>query len=142
MIRRALRISAFVLLAWGLPGCPATGNRSEEPAVRQAPAWVKTELYFGMARPGGGEIGEEEWNVFLAKEIAPRFPEGLTVLDACGQWRDTSGTIVREKTKLLILLHENSPEREEALEELVRIFKERFRQESVLRVRQQAEVRF
>ena len=142
MVRRAVLIPAFLFLAWLVPGCQTTESRAKTPATEEASTWVKTELYFGMTRPGGGEITGEEWDGFLEKEITPRFPDGLTVLDAHGQWRDTSGAIIREKTKLLILLHEKSPDRERAVEEIVRLYKERYQQESVLRVRQRAEALF
>ena len=142
MVRRTFLISGFLLLAWVLPGCQTTESRTEVPAREETAAWTKTELYFGLSRPGGGQVSGDEWDVFLEREITPRFPDGLTVLDANGQWRDKSGTIIREKTKLLILLHEQSPDRERAIDEIVRLYKERFQQESVLRVRQRAEVLF
>ena len=44
------------------------------------------------------------WQAFLAEEIAPRFPDGLTVLNAAGQWRDASSTMVREHTKVVLIL--------------------------------------
>ena len=52
----------------------------------------------------GGELGvtEEQWSDFVASEITPRFPGGLTVDDAMGQWRDTeTGKVVKEPSKEL-----------------------------------------
>ena len=49
-------------------------------------------------------VSDTAWRVFLAAEITPRFSDGLTVLDAAGQWRDGSGAIMRECTKLVIIL--------------------------------------
>ena len=36
--------------------------------------------------------------------MTPLFPDGLSVVDVAGQFRDDQGTIVREPTKLLIIL--------------------------------------
>ena len=36
------------------------------------------------------------WDAFLADTVTPRFPDGLTVLDARGQWRDSEGLIGKE----------------------------------------------
>ena len=42
-------------------------------------------------RGGRGGVGR-----FLDDEVTPRFPDGLSVLDVAGQYRDPSGRIVRE----------------------------------------------
>src|SRR5258705_7403509 len=45
------------------------------------------ELMFGRSIAGHLRVGEAAWARFLAREITPRFPDGLTVLDTAGQWR-------------------------------------------------------
>ena len=47
---------------------------------------VRTTLYFGLARPKGA-VTELEWQLFLRDEVTKRFPDGLTVWEAEGQWR-------------------------------------------------------
>lgn len=37
-------------------------------------------------------VSDEDWRAFLAAEVTPRFPDGLTVIDAAGQWRDGAAT--------------------------------------------------
>jgi hypothetical protein len=61
---------------------------------------LEIDLMFG--RNIGSELGVSEglWSDFVASEIMPRFPEGLTVLDAPGQWQDKErNTIVKEPSK-------------------------------------------
>ena len=53
---------------------------------------VRTTLYFGLARPKGA-VTELEWQIFLRDEVTRRFPDGLTVWEAEGQWRTPAGTI-------------------------------------------------
>lgn len=87
-------------------------------------------------------VSEEAWRSFLAEEVTPRFPDGLTVLDAAGQWRDGSGAIERERTKLLLVL---APPGEDALQrtdEIADAYRRAFSQSSVLQVVTEACVSF
>ena len=48
---------------------------------------------------------EELWSDFVASEITPRFPAGLTVDDALGQRRDAAtGKVIKEPSKELQLI--------------------------------------
>jgi hypothetical protein len=106
----------------------------EEKRVRTEP-FIRTELYFGRSSPDG-EINEEDFAVFLEEIVTREFPEGLTVLNGIGQFKDASGTIVQEKTKVLILLYQFETRRTVGRKiELIRNeYKKRFQQQSVLRV--------
>ena len=64
---------------------------------------VEYRLYFGLTDSGGGDIGQEEWQWFLDRVITPRFPNGLTVLEAYGQWQPPAGDPVRESTRVLVV---------------------------------------
>jgi len=129
-----------------LAGCQSTERRGEAEGLACAPARgttrVKTELYFGLSKPDGGAVSEAEWAAFLDREITPRFKDGLTVVNADGQWLEQSGKVAREKTKLVILIHEDTAERGRAIEELIARYKEAFRQESVLRVTRRVNAAF
>ncbi len=107
-----------------------------------AESWLQTTLYLGGSRPDGSTVSEAEWDKFLAEVVTPRFPDGLTVLAGRGQWRDGAGKIVREPTRLLIILHPATPETETKLAEVCRLYKERFGQEAVLQATTPATVRF
>ena len=37
---------------------------------------------------GRGKANDLRWTQFLAREVTPRFPDGLTVYETTGQWRD------------------------------------------------------
>lgn len=94
----------------------------------------RTELFFGLSRPGG-VVAEEEFQDFVDTVVTPRFPDGLTVVSAKGQFRDaTSGTPVKEDAKVLILLYPFSRSSSRAVDEIRQGYKERFDQQSVLRV--------
>jgi len=105
-----------------LPNCPAPAS----PATR-------VELFFGRGIPGGGEVSEAEWQAFLDGEITPLFPDGLTVVDLTGQWRDTAtGEIVEERSKQLILFAFEQASLAETIAGITAAYRERYQQQAVL----------
>jgi hypothetical protein len=91
------------------------------------------ELYFG--RNIGETLGvpEEAWAKFLDEEITPRFPDGLSVTDINGQWKDTaSGRIVREPGKVLGIIAPSDGATRTKLAEIIELYKSRHSQQSVL----------
>jgi hypothetical protein len=94
-------------------------------------AYMRTTLYFGLARPSG-MVSEAEWQTFLREDVTPRFPDGLTVLEGDGQWRRPDGSIGREHAKVLVILHDDKPSTQQALQTLVMRYKQVFAQQSVL----------
>jgi hypothetical protein len=92
---------------------------------------TRTTLYFGLAHPDG-RVSEREWKEFLKEQVTPRFPSGLTVWEANGQWRRSDGAIERERAKVLLLVHDNTPAIRDALAAVVAAYKRAYQQESVL----------
>jgi len=90
------------------------------------------ELLFGHRIGAQGRVGEGAWRHFLVREITPRFPDGLTIIEAKGQWRDpTTGRIVREPASVVMIALPGKPEDHDRLEEIARAYKKLFRQQSV-----------
>lgn len=115
-----------------LAGCAAP----HAPACRSGEqAMVSDQLYFGTDIPGGGRVSAEAWSAFLRDAVTPRFPQGLSVWAASGQWRGADGQVVREDSNVLSLVHADDAAAERAVQALVADYKTRFRQEAVLRVK-------
>lgn len=95
---------------------------------------MRLELLFGMARPGGAPITEQEWTAFVDAEITPRFPDGLTVLTGNGQWTDPAGRLTREPSRVLLVWYKPDRYSHYRIEAVRSAFKERFQQQSVMRV--------
>lgn len=108
-----------------------------------AAQYVKTELYYGAGlREGRGDY-ETLWNDYLDNDVTPRFREGLTLLEATGQWRVKEGNKPRRnRSKILILIHEASPKKFDMIEEVREIWKEKSGHRSVLKVTIPAEVSY
>ncbi|MGH6867709.1 MAG: DUF3574 domain-containing protein [Methylocella sp.] len=94
---------------------------------------VRLELLFGSERKNLTPIGEEEWAAFLAAEVTPRFPDGLTVLTGYGEWRDAAGSMVKETSRLLLIWYAPMADSDSRIETIRAAYKTRFGQESVLR---------
>ena len=90
------------------------------------------ELMFG--RNIGARIGvsEGDFGRFVDREILSRFPNGLTVFNAAGQWRDqASNKIVREPSKIVQIVLPGRVDDVARLKEVVEAYKARFKQHSV-----------
>jgi hypothetical protein len=125
-----VRAVACAAVAAALAACAAL-----EPACGPGEAAAVSDvLHFGTARPGGGEVSAVEWDEFLRDVVTPRFPEGLTVWRASGQWRSQRGTIVREPSYVLAIVHPRNARTDAAIAAIVREYKARFAQDAVLRV--------
>ncbi len=130
--RRTVLYGLLGLIGFGgLSGCEQDEVKPRTEATEQ---WVLDRLYFGRAMPEGGEVTQTAWDAFLAEVVTPRFPDGLTVWQAEGQWQEEAGQIIREGTFILEVVHPKGKPDDDKLEAIIATYKERFQQESVLRV--------
>lgn len=124
-----------LLLAFLCLTGPAAAERTM-PARRFAcaspdAAFIRTTLYFGLGQRLGW-ISAHQWRSFLRHEVTVRFPQGFTVLDAQGQWRGDNGVIMRERSKVLLIVHRDTAESWANIHALIALYRERYDQESVL----------
>lgn len=123
---------AVLLVAFAL--CLPVPALSQPACTGESFPMARLELYFGTQKPGGAPVTEAEWGAFLNEEVTPRFPDGLTVLRGNGQWRNAEGIITKETSAVLVILYEPSAEKDVAIEDIRAAYKDRFDQESVMRV--------
>lgn len=83
-----------------------------------------------MSVAGGISVSVAEWGGFLEATVTPRFPQGLSVTEASGQWRGADGVIVREPTHVLHLVHADDARSEMLVGEIVAAYKSQFQQEA------------
>jgi len=105
-------------------------------------ALVRDVVYFGRNRPGGGTVGDAEWRGFLDSVVTPRFPAGLTIVTALGQWQGGNGAVERERSELVTLLHSGDAAARRSVAEIAVEYRRRFQQEAVLRERTNTCARF
>jgi hypothetical protein len=97
--------------------------------------WVREQIYFGRNIGASGEVSDQQWQQFLESEIMPRFTDGLTLVQAQGQWKSEAGPLVRERSWLLVLYHPAEVTVDRKVEEVISAYKKAFSQEAVLRDR-------
>jgi hypothetical protein len=125
-----LRIAiAAALLA--LAACAQT----RQAASCAAPLRLATEvhLFFGGDAGQGRAVSDAEWAAFMAEEVTPRFADGLSVIDVAGQYREPSGQLVRERTKLIIVVVFDAPAHLSKVQAAIDAYNRRHNQNSVFR---------
>ncbi len=141
-------VTAAFLLALLL--CPALQAQTKptlhgDPAHPPAARWVDTRLYFGLGPAGDPTKGvtESAWRDFLDKEVTPRFPAGLSVLDVYGQWQSKSvKSVERIRSKMLVIDYPDTPANNAKIEAIRTAWKALTGDQSVLKVTQPAQVSF
>ena len=80
---------------------------------------------------GHGKASDARWRQFLAREVTPRFPDGLTVYETTGQWRDpATKAITREKSRVLRIIVPADIARDK-IDAVAAAYKTQFAQKSV-----------
>jgi hypothetical protein len=146
------------LLALALSGCaPAkvSSAGATAPTLTGDPAhpgrtqgWVDTKLYFGLGpidqtgdHPQG--VSESDWRAFLDREVTPRFPAGLSVVDVYGQWQGKNQTTPeRLRSKMLIIDYPDTQENRDKIEAIRAAWKQKTGDQSVMCVTEPADVSF
>ncbi|MES2627126.1 MAG: DUF3574 domain-containing protein [Pseudomonadota bacterium] len=135
----AWRVASALVVMLLLNGCAASRTTACRPGEEFA---VQDALYFGTGIPDDGVVTPEDWSMFLTATVTPRFPQGLTVSQASGQWRGEDGSIVQETSYVLELVHPDDVMSEQAVAEIISAYKTQFRQEAVLRVKHESCISF
>jgi Protein of unknown function (DUF3574) len=90
------------------------------------------ELLFGRMAGNRIVVSDIAFDRFVAHDIAPRFPDGLTVYNAVGHWRDpTTNKTNREPTKVVHIVLPGNAEDMQHLNEIVGAYKTQFKQQGV-----------
>jgi hypothetical protein len=111
---------------------PAASASAQIACRADQKASAVVEMMFG--RKIGERIGvtNAAWARFVDREITPRFPDGLSVVDAAGQWQDpVRKRVVREPSKIVTIVLRDSDKGQSEIEAIAQAYKKQFRQQSV-----------
>ena len=131
MIEPLGSVLLFVATVASIPRPTGGAPAPSTPCGPKGRPFTRTTRYFGLTA-GQSVISESDWKSFLAETVTPQFPDGLTVWEAKGQWRRADGRITRERAKVLLLVHEDTPAVRASLASLIDTYKQNFHQDSVL----------
>ena len=93
---------------------------------------VLVELFFGRNIPGREPLTDREWSDFAASVIAKEFPDGFTVTDGDGEWRDpATQRITHERSKILIVAAPSSSDLASRVFRVRDVYRRMYRQTSV-----------
>ncbi len=107
--------------------------------------WVDTRLYFGLGPADAPDKGVSEaaWREFLDKEVTPRFPAGLSVMDIYGQWQGKGETAPeRIRSKVLVIDYPATAANAAKIQAIRVAWKAKTGDQSVMKVTQAADVSF
>lgn len=142
--RAAAVVAALCVMACAMTGCRSVpvGGATTVGCEPGDATMIRDVLYFGRHRPDGSTVDEVQWRSFVDDVLTPRFPDGLTIVSATGQWRGGDGTIEREPSEVVTILHAGDAAARRAIDEVIEQYKRSFAQESVLRERATTCARF
>lgn len=111
---------------------PALAGAEETcPFPGQTPMLL-VQLFLGQPSGLAGLGFARAWEGFLHDTATRLLPDGFTVHDASGQWRDpATREISRERTKILMAAAPDSPDFRSHVAALADIYRKRFHQKSV-----------
>src|SRR5271155_737290 len=98
---RVKKIALFLLAFSAL----ASEAKAEPSCTAPAEMMARVELFFG----GSAATTPRAFADFLARQVTPRFPDGLSLFEGYGQWRDKSGRIGAESSRLLVIYYRPDP---------------------------------
>ena len=96
---------------------------------------TRTEIYFGEDEPGRKHVSPRAWQAFLSEVVTPRLPEGMTVLEACGQMQHRDGRIEKQPSRVIVLVHPRGKGTDKRIHEVIQTYRDRFQNAQVMRLR-------
>jgi hypothetical protein len=132
--KRAWGFCAIPFVLFAMPLAPAFAQLSCTP-----PQKPMRDIELLLGRRNADEV---RWRAFLAKEVTPRFPDGLTVYETTGQWRDEKGMVTREKSRVLRIIVAADEQVMDKVAAVAEAYKKQFAQKSVGIVTREACVSF
>lgn len=105
-------------------------------------AMQQTQPWFGLSRPDGPSISTQQWRHFVDQVITPVFPNGLSIVEAKGQWLGNNGERLSENSRGLLLIYPASKEKSQAIDLIRTRYRQLFAQEAVMRIDQPVCVAF
>jgi Protein of unknown function (DUF3574) len=135
-----MRALGPLILAGALAGCATT---PPAPACPVGQEYRHTaQLFFGRNVGGKPGVSEADFRRFVDEELTPRFPDGLTVLDGGGQWRGDENRLIREASKVVLIVLPKGHEVPGRIDAARSAYKTRFHQDAAPLISQSACVSF
>ena len=123
-MKRAGALIAVLALA----GCASAPPKLACPAGQTQ---LRTAQLF-LAAKAPVRLNERDLRRFVAVEVTPRFPDGVTLVDGGGQWKGDDNRLIREAAKVLLIVLPATGDPLGKVEAVRIAYRTRFKQESVV----------
>ncbi len=130
-----MRVLGAIALSVTLAGCASL----QAPLCPTGQERLRTAQMFFSQKPG---VSDAEFRKFVDDELTPRFPDGLTILNGGGQWRGSENQLIREASKVVVIVLPARGDPSAKIEAVRGAYKTKFQQETVLLVTQASCVSF
>lgn len=134
VLPRSGQLAWVVCLTTMLSACaaPPVVTRGGACPAAQGDPLIAYELFFGRSITGGGEVTDGAWGDFVTRVVTPNLPNGYTVFNAVGAWRDpANGTTVHERTKVVLAALPDTPDSAGAIGRIRQAYAAQFHQSAV-----------
>ena len=128
MIRRLALVALL-----GLAGCASVRSQACPAGQDQ----VRTAQLFLGAKPPA-KLSDADLRAFVDREVTPRFPEGVTIVDGGGQWKGSADQLVREAAKVVLIVLPAKGDAIARIETVRTAYRARFQQDTVVVIPQPA----
>lgn len=110
-----------------LVGC----QTAPKPACPAGQTQFRTaQLFFTPRTPA--RLSETELRRFVAQEVTPRFPDGVTVVDGGGQWKGSENRMIRDAAKVVLIVLPSKGDPTAEVEAVRTAYRARFKQEPLV----------
>jgi len=125
-----MRILGGMAVAVGLAGCATLETAA--PACPAGQEHLRTAQLFLGGQAGAAAVPEAEIRAFVDREVTPRFPHGVTVLDGGGQWRGAENQLIRQAQKVVLIVLPARGDTQKRLQAIRTAYRTKFQQDSVV----------
>lgn len=127
-------LATFAALASCVLMLSCSSEAKTNPCPHGTDPYTEYRLFLGRGDADNRRVvSDQQWEKFLEDTITVEFPAGLTVLDAYGQYTDSAGNLVKEDTKVLIILVPPDADSASGIDRIIEKYKNRFARQGVLR---------
>ena len=126
------RLLLSLALAGGLGACAPALDAPPLSACEIGTPARTVQLFFGRSGASGIPVSDAAWQAFVDGVVTASFPDGFTVLDAQGQWRDPqTNRVIHEPSKLIVVSVPMTVSIPVRIAPIIAAYKARFAQQSV-----------
>ena len=94
-----MRTTGALILMLSLAGCMSAPKVGCPVGQSQ----LHTAQFFLGAKPAV-KLNERDFRRFVVREVTPRFPDGVTVVEGGGQWTGADNRLMREAAKMVLIV--------------------------------------